>query len=180
MKSLLAAIAIVLAPVFAFAQEGSLVTYTSLDHGFTIAVPGGGMLTDIYSDPNWVADDGTNTVMRWDTLFETDAVTTMTVTALDLGMEATDADIADFIEGYTGELDSGGESTVDEVGPVFMVENRGWVSVLAHSTVPGGAHFEAFATRHGNYLYCVLFFYPLNDGQGNALARDVLGTFSAG
>jgi hypothetical protein len=176
MRVFLAAAVIALLPFFALADEGSIVTYTSLDHDFSLALPGGGVISDAYSDPNWEVDDS-NTVMRWEATAD-GPVALLMASALPLEAEATDDDISKFVEGYTGSIGEEDTSSVENVSAVFQIGNRGWISVLAKESSGEPVWFEAYITRQGSYIYTVVFFYNSNDGSGAAVAKDVLATFT--
>ena len=182
MRILLVPFMILLSSTFAYAadtvsEETAGTTYSSSDYDFSLWLPDGGVLADAATDPNWDYDE--TTVFTWVADDMEQAVFLVMGSALALDSEATDADIASFVEGLTDEENNKqNNTTVEEVNDVFKVGDRGWVSVLFkdHSGETPG-EFEIFVTRQGVYIYAVAFHYTDGSENGLGFAEDVLSSF---
>jgi hypothetical protein len=162
-----------LLPCAAFAQH---VTYSSDEFDFSIALPGGGLIGDAFSDPDWEEDE--TTVLRWVGLVEGAPITVMMVNAVTLEHEVSDDDVFAFMEGMVeGSQDPENNMSLRDVSDVFTVGNRGWISALIDDTsVDATGQYEIFVTRQGQWIYAVTFYYA-DGAAGQELAGDILGTF---
>src|SRR5687767_13416235 len=101
MHILLLATTCLLLTSVAFAQDEGVI-YTSADYDFSLSLPAGGVLSDAETDPEWDQDE--STVFTWVADDQTTAPVFLVMgSALELETEATDGDIASFVEGLTDE-----------------------------------------------------------------------------
>lgn len=160
-----------------FAARAQQVTYSSDAYDFSIALPGGGLIGDAYSDPDWAEDE--STVVRWVGLREDAPITVLLVNVVSLGQEVSDDDVFAFMEGMVaGSEDPENNMSLRDVSDVFTVGNRGWISALIDDTAADATgQYEIFVTRQGQWIYAVTFYYA--DGvAGQEQAGEILGTFT--
>jgi hypothetical protein len=183
MRILLAAVFLLLSTAFAYAEDAAVEestgqTYTSSDFDFSLTLPDSGVIGDATTDSEWDYDE--TTVFTWVQEDLSLPVFLVMGSALELETEATDQDIASFVDGLTDEENNKqNNTTVEQVSDVFQVASRGWVSVLFKDDSDGSpGEFEIFVTRQGVFIYAVAFHYTDGADNGADFAEQVLTSFT--
>ena len=176
MRVFIAATLLALLPLFAYAEEGATTTYSSDTWDFTLTLPDGGAVSDAGSE-GWEYEDPT--IFAWVTAQPDSPVFLIMGSAMALDVDATDSDVADFVNGLTDEENNiKNNVAVEEVSDTFYVGERGWISVLfKDNNEASTGEFEVFVTRQGVHIYAIAFHYLDQTEAGETTAEAVLTSF---
>jgi len=178
MRGLIFTLILLALPLAARADDSSTITYTSHRYGFALNLPGGGIISDAASDPDWKADS--SAAFDWDALDPKAPLSFLGVVVVSFDDDAVDADVSDWMADEAGaENLAKMKAKLLANGAPLSLDGHSWTNARFKYDAADEGEYEIFVTREGHNLYAVYFDYARGSTGGEATARKVLASFTA-